>query len=63
MILIAVKGSLLINSNKMLIKALYLHLNTKEVSILMLILAQVFSAVGTATLAQPHFHRPLTIVM
>ncbi len=56
MILIAVKDSFLINSNKTLIRVLYLHL-IREVSILMLILALGFSAVGIATLALLPFLR------
>lgn len=56
MILIAVKDSCLINSNKTLIRVLYLHL-IREVSILMLILALGFSAAGIATLALLPFLR------
>lgn len=62
MILIAVKDSFLINSNKTLIRVLYLHL-IREVSILMLILALGFSAAGIATLALLPFLRLQIIAM
>jgi hypothetical protein len=62
MILIAVKDSFLINSNKTLIRVLYLHL-IREVSILMLILAPESSAVGIATLALLPFLRLQIIEM
>lgn len=62
MILIAVKGNCLINSNKTLIRALYLHL-IREASILMLILAPESSAVGIATLALLPFLRLQIIEM
>jgi hypothetical protein len=62
MILIAVRGSCLINSNKTWIRVLYLHL-IREVLILMLILALGYLAVGIATPAPLHFLRLQTIEM
>lgn len=62
MILIAVKGSWLINSSRTLIRVLYLHL-IREVSIRTLILALEFSVVGIATLALLPFPRLQIIVM